>query len=75
MSKNRELYFFKDFFERFYNDQTEKVQRKILWTLIVIEEIDRIPEVFLKHIKIHRDSMKSEFKLVATFIEFSVSST
>lgn len=51
MSKNRELYFFKDYFERFYNDQTEKVQRKILWTLKVIEEIDRIPEVYLKHIE------------------------
>lgn len=51
MTKNRELYFFKDYFERFYDEQTEKVQRKILWTLKIIEEIDRIPEVYLKHLK------------------------
>jgi len=51
MSKKRELYFFKDYFEKFYNDQTKKVQKKILWTLRIIEEIDRIPEVYLKHIK------------------------
>jgi len=51
MSKKRELYFFKDYFEKFYDEQTEKVQRKIIWTLKVIEEIDRIPEVYFKHIK------------------------
>lgn len=51
MSKKRELYFFKDYFEKFYDDQTEKVQRKILWTLRIIEQVDRIPEVYLKHLK------------------------
>ncbi len=28
-----------------------KVQRKILWTLRIIEDIDRIPEIYLKHLK------------------------
>ncbi|MGD8780705.1 MAG: type II toxin-antitoxin system RelE/ParE family toxin [Ignavibacteria bacterium] len=51
MSKKRELYFFKDYFEKFYDRQTKKVQRKILWTLKIIEEIDRVPEVYLKHIE------------------------
>jgi phage-related protein len=51
MIKKRELFFYKDYFEKFYDDQTEKVQRKILWTLKIIEEIDRIPEVYLKHLK------------------------
>ena len=51
MSKKRELYFFRDYFEKFYNDQTEKVQRKILWTLRIIEQVDRIPELYLKHLK------------------------
>jgi phage-related protein len=51
MSKKRELYFFKDYFEKFYDDQSGKVQKKILWTLRIIEQIDRIPEVYLKHLK------------------------
>jgi len=51
MSKKRELYFFRDYFEKFYNDQTEKVQRKILSTLRIIEQVDRIPELYLKHLK------------------------
>ena len=27
------------------------MQKKILWTLRIIEQIDRIPEVYLKHLK------------------------
>jgi len=51
MSKKRELSFFKDYFEKFYDAQTMKVQKKILWTLRIIEDFDRIPEVYLKHLK------------------------
>ncbi|MCG8319771.1 MAG: type II toxin-antitoxin system RelE/ParE family toxin [Cytophagales bacterium] len=51
MSKKRELFFFRDYFEKFYDEQTEKVKKKILWTLRVIEELDKIPEVYLKHLK------------------------
>ncbi|MEX2565080.1 MAG: type II toxin-antitoxin system RelE/ParE family toxin [Cyclobacteriaceae bacterium] len=34
-----------------WKKQTEKVQKKILWTLRIIEYIDRIPEMYLKHLK------------------------
>lgn len=51
MLKKRELYFFKDYFEKFYDQQNEKVQKKILWTLKIVEEIDRIPDTYLKHLK------------------------
>ncbi len=51
MNKKRELNFFKDYFEKFYDNQTIKIQRKILWTLRIIEDIDRIPEIYLKHLK------------------------
>lgn len=51
MSKKRKLFFFKDYFEKFYDEQTEKVKKKILWTLRVIEELDQIPEVYLRHLK------------------------
>lgn len=51
MNKRRELYFFKDYFENFFDNQTEKVQSKILWTLRIIEEVEHIPEVYFKHLK------------------------
>ena len=51
MNKKRELNFFKAYFEKFYDYQTIKVQRKILWTLKIIEDLDRIPEIYLKHLK------------------------
>lgn len=51
MNKKRELYFFKNYFEEFYKDQTDKVKKKIIWTFKVIEEVNRIPEIYLKHLK------------------------
>ena len=51
MNKKRELYFFKDYFNYFYENQTDSVKKKIIWTLKIIEELDRIPEVYLKHLK------------------------
>ncbi|MEQ6122038.1 type II toxin-antitoxin system RelE/ParE family toxin [Reichenbachiella sp. MALMAid0571] len=51
MAKKRELYFFKNYFNKFFDNQVSKVQTKILWTFKVIEEIDRIPELYLKHLK------------------------
>lgn len=51
MNKKRELFFFKDYFEKFYDGQTDKVKKKILWTFRVLKELDQIPEIYLKHIK------------------------
>lgn len=35
----------------FFDTQTDKVKKKIIWTLRIIGEIDRIPETYLKHLK------------------------
>ena len=51
MDKRRELFFYKNYFEKFFDKQTDKVKKKVLWTLRVIQELDHIPEVYLKHIK------------------------
>ena len=51
MNTGRELFFFSDYFETFYDGQSDKVKRKILWTLKVIRELEQIPETYLKHIK------------------------
>lgn len=51
MNKKRELLFFKDHFEEFYLEQTAKVKNKILWTLRIVEDLDRIPEIYFKHLE------------------------
>lgn len=51
MDKNRTVIFYKDYFESFYLVQKEKVQKKIMWTLNLIEELQIIPQTYLKHIK------------------------
>ncbi len=51
MDKKRELFFYKDYFKDFYSDQSIKVKKKILWTLRVIEDLERIPEIYFKHLE------------------------
>ena len=51
MNKGRDLLFYKDYFQDFYDGQTTKVQKKILWTLRVIVDLDRIPEIYFKHLE------------------------
>jgi phage-related protein len=51
MPKRRELLLYKDYFREFYSAQTNKVQKKILWTLRVVEDLERIPEVYFKHLE------------------------
>ncbi|MEP6805022.1 MAG: type II toxin-antitoxin system RelE/ParE family toxin [Flavobacterium sp.] len=49
--KIRSVIFFKNYFEDFFVKQRSKVQAKIVWTIGLIEDIDRIPETYLKYIE------------------------
>ena len=49
--KYRTIIFYKDYFEKFFIKQQEKVKDKIVWTFELIEEIERIPETYLKHLE------------------------
>jgi phage-related protein len=51
VSKKRELFYYKDYFSDFYSQQSSKVQKKILWTLKVVEDLDRVPEIYFKHLE------------------------
>ena len=51
MNRKRDLLFYKDYFQDFYDQQSTKVQKKILWTLRVIEDLERIPEIHFKHLE------------------------
>lgn len=49
--KYRTVIFYKDYFEKFFIKQRDKVKDKIVWTFDLIEELQRIPETYLKHLE------------------------
>lgn len=51
MTKKRELIFYKNYFRDFYKTLTEKVQTKIIWTFRIIEDLERIPEIYFKSLE------------------------
>ena len=48
--KVRKVIFFKSYFEEFFVKQSDKVKDKIIWTFDLIEELERIPDTYLKHL-------------------------
>ncbi len=49
--KYRTIIFYKDYFQDFFVKQRDKVRDKIIWTLELIEDLQKIPETYLKHIE------------------------
>jgi phage-related protein len=49
--KYRNIIFYKDYFQEFFVKQKDKVRDKIIWTFNLIEELQRVPETYLKHIE------------------------
>lgn len=49
--KSRTIIFYKSYFEEFFVKQRDKVKAKIVWTFDLIEEVERVPETYLKHIE------------------------
>lgn len=49
-NKKREIVFFEDHFYDFYVKQRQKVKDKIIWTFRLFEQVDVVPEVYLKHL-------------------------
>ncbi len=51
IKKNRKIIFYKNYFEDFFANQRPKVKDKIIWTFDLIEELQQIPETYLKHLE------------------------
>ena len=49
--KYRKIFFYKDYFDEFYQKQRTKVKNKIIWTFRIIEILPTVPETYLKHIE------------------------
>jgi len=50
MEQVRQVIYFKNYFLKFFEEQTEKVKEKIDYTLYLITVADRIPQKFFRHI-------------------------
>lgn len=49
--KYRKVTFFKNYFQNFFDKQNLKVKSKIIWTFELIEDLQRVPETYLKHLE------------------------
>lgn len=49
--RRREVITYGGYFKEFFRNQSSKVQDKIIKVLDIIEQIERIPETYLKHIE------------------------
>ena len=49
--KHRKIIFYKDYFQDFFDKQNKKVKAKIIWTFELVEDFQRVPETYLKHIE------------------------
>lgn len=49
--KYREVVVYKDYFERFFREQTRKVQDKIIKVLDILETVERVPSSYLKYME------------------------
>jgi len=49
--KYRTIITYKNYFEEFLIKQRQKVKEKIVWTFLLIEEVQQVPETYLKHLE------------------------
>ena len=49
--KYRTIVFYKNYFQEFFVLQREKVKEKIIWTFELIEDFQKVPDTYLKHIE------------------------
>ena len=68
MEKRRQIIFYKNHFEEFFNEQTEKVKNKIDKVLFLITIIERVPKKFLQHM----EGTNGIYELAVIFSEYSV---
>ena len=58
MQKVRTVVYYKDYYFKFYGEQSLKVKKKLIWTIDLIEQVEQIPKEYFKHIE---DSIRKDF--------------
>jgi phage-related protein len=51
LTTERQIIFYRHYFQDFYAEQNEKVREKIGYVFRVVTTVDKIPEKFLKHLE------------------------
>lgn len=51
MKRERELLFYKEYFDDFFEPQPEVVKKKIEWMLVAVRDLPMIPEKYFKHLE------------------------
>ena len=51
IQKHRSVVFYKNYFQEFFDKQNKKVKAKFVWTFELIEELQKVPETYLKHLE------------------------
>lgn len=49
-TKVRNTFFYKDYFDDFFQQQKPKVKEKIIWTINLVETLQIVPEDYFKHL-------------------------
>ncbi len=47
----RHIFYYKQYFLKFFDEQTDDVQRKFNWTLELISTIDHVPKKYFQHME------------------------
>ena len=51
MGKHRHVETYKNYFEDFFVTLPQKVRDKFIWTFELIEDLEIVPETYLKHVE------------------------
>ena len=51
MQKVRTVVYYKDYYFKFYEEQSLKVKKKLIWTIDLIEQVEQIPKEYFKYIE------------------------
>lgn len=62
---------YKNYFEEFRTKQRQKVKEKIVWTFLLIEEIEQVSQTYLKHLEGIDGLYKICVQLANDILEFS----
>jgi hypothetical protein len=57
----REIIFYGDYFWDFYKKHSQKVRKKINWTIGLLKYLEPIPEKYIKHIEIPQAHRSDRF--------------
>lgn len=72
--KYRTIVFYKDYFQEFFDKQSQKVKEKFIWTFEVIEDLERVPSTYLKQMDgiegLYEIRVKTRRKYIPCFLFF-----